>query len=97
MSKIDFERAALLFSVVQNQVNIGPQFTSIFGLAMEELKQINDEAVKEQQKAAKAAKDRNVVGGQPIDSGNPQPKQRIFPEGSGVKEEHDPPTIQRKA
>lgn len=95
-SKFDFERAAMLLNIMKQVADIGPMWSTISSEAGDELKSMNDDLVDERK--ARAERDRNVHPGQPADSGIPQPpkQQRIFPEGSGVQEEHDPPIVQRR-
>lgn len=91
--KFDFERAALLFGIMKSVADIGPMWTAISSEAGAELKEMNDKLVEEQ----KRRKTGDVIGGQPVSNPVPsKPVNRIFPEGSGVQEEHDTPVVQRK-
>lgn len=79
MSKIDFERAAMLLSVVESQSKVGPQFTAIGQEAMAELKAMNDTIVE-----ANAPKAKPVVAAPVVEpKAEPTP---VFPKSSGVVE-----------
>lgn len=85
----NFERAELLFHVIESASKHGPQFTALSGVAFAELKDMNDEAAKDQQAKADAAK-KEALATAAVES------KRIFPKDSGVQEDHDPPKVQRK-
>lgn len=105
-SDFDFERASMLLNIMQQVANIGPMWSEMAGEAGDELKSMVEELRDTRKIRAERERDRNVVPGQPEDSGNRQPNdqdnlrterpQRIFPEGSGVSEEHDAPVVQRR-
>lgn len=93
---IDLNRAAMLLDVMQKVANVGPMFTALGGRAGDELKAMNDEVLEDNKKKAKAENAKALAEADRVAAEiNPRPN-RIFPEGSGVKEDHDPPIVQRK-
>lgn len=103
---IDLNRAATLLDVMQKCATVGPMFTAIAGRAGDELKAMNAEILEESRKKAEAEKAKaneeaarktdEVARREGRDPPRPDPNRRIFPENSGVREEHDPPPVQRR-
>lgn len=103
---IDLNRAAVLLDVMQKVANVGPMFTAIAGRAGDELKAMNDEILEENRKKAEAEKAKASEAAakeqrtRELEERKTVPQReaqaRIFPEGSGVQEESDPPVVQRK-
>lgn len=86
---MDFERAELLFDIVESAAKHGALYSAIAKAASAELKEMNDEATAEQQAEAKAEAEEKAKAAT-------AESKRIFPQGSGVREGDDPPAVQRK-